>query len=670
MELIKVLRLRATKATVDERLSMNNTGSVYKGGFTDVRLEIYVETISEPQITPPPGQPITAPISYDEFELKFIKIAKLAISGQAPEPDIVKKYSNSYSRYGDNRTEVLDYIVPDFISRCAYSELISRKYSIKSATNESSTYYQIIQDPWQDEPPLQRNYGVDNYFLNDSTRLAINWYLPGSQSVSYFNQEYSKGLTGGVNYSNNDGSETYNRFLYQPGKTPSIPFVQDESDIQFSKEEKKKISKTIIALNNTRGNQMFVLSSNDIKLFGTSSEPDIFPGNVNDLDIIDKFIGIWKNKVPNYDLKLCEPSYFPSVTNLNFKSPVGTQSSGTPSNDNQAIVKNTPDEVKFKLSIVYDTNIPIKAGQDMPDVNIYVGDPPKEGEFLFDEDEFDDLYLLDDEYREVEFQGEGESIQTLKELADIDEELKKQKESGEVLPPLPPVGEVNPNLPAKSAGGTGGDLRFPLEFNGVPYYAQWDSRWGSDGYSVKNSSGAKIKTCFEDKGVESNLKTSGCGVTSVTMVINFWAKKGKTGGKFTTPREMGDAFSRNGGRVCGAGSAMSDGVKRYLENNFGLTWKFLAEEKLNQALKKGYPVVIGGQQYVGFTPTGTAISKTTSGHYMVATGIDSEGYMRINDPGYKLTSVVAAFANGKVKGGANTPRSVVLIYPKGESAPV
>ena len=40
------------------------------------------------------------------------------------------------------------------------------------------------------------------------------------------------------------------------------------------------------------------LSSNDIKLFGTSSEPDIFPGNVNDLDIIDKFIGIWKNKVP------------------------------------------------------------------------------------------------------------------------------------------------------------------------------------------------------------------------------------------------------------------------------------------------------------------------------------------------------------------------------------
>ena len=212
-----------------------------------------------------------------------------------------------------------------------------------------------------------------------------------------------------MNYSNNDGSETYNRFLYQPGKTPSIPFVQDESDIQFSKEEKKKISKTIIALNNTSGNQMFVLSSNDIKLFGTSSEPDIFPGNVNDLDIIDKFIGIWKNKVPNYDLKLCEPSYFPSVTNLNFKSPVGTQSSGTPSNDNQAIVKNTPDEVKFKLSIIYDTNIPIKAGQDMPDVNIYVGDPPKEGEFLFDEDEFDDLYLLDDEFREVEFDGESEA---------------------------------------------------------------------------------------------------------------------------------------------------------------------------------------------------------------------------------------------------------------------
>lgn len=403
MELIKVLRLRPSTTTIEERLPytvVQQTG--YKGAISDVRLEVYVENVT--------SQDAVNPTSYDEFELKFIEISKVSVGGQAPTAEPVKRYSNINGQFGDTRTEAMQYVIIDFITRNAYSILMNRKsYSYTDAEKQAPTYYKVVQDPWLDEPPLIRSYGNDPYFLNNGLKISVFWTDSNTPEA------------GGVDYSNEDGSESYNKSLIYPGKTPSVPFIQDAQDIEYAKSEKKKISKTILGVDNsTEASRFYTISSNDIKITGTGSVDnsiirDNFSGDVLDIDIINKFIDIWKKKVPNYDLKICQPSYYPGLIDLEFKSPLENANGLTPSNDNQPPQSSDPNEVKFKLSIVYDKNTPIKADTDAPNINIYVGDAPKEGEFLFDEDEFDDLSLLDDEYVEVPFDAEEESPSNLSE---------------------------------------------------------------------------------------------------------------------------------------------------------------------------------------------------------------------------------------------------------------
>ena len=462
MKLVKVLRIRPSETEVMNRLSVitfDDTGAAlngnsvgpterqdlfvpqvaFKGGYEDVRLEVYEQSFTL-------GEQIIQDVfsvneSWYEFELKFIKLFKTRSPGSSPPPDIVKKYSNYKNQYGDTKEEALEYIIEDFIVRNAFAKLMDNKFNMSESEKKSKTYYKIIQNPWQDEPPLERNYGVDPYFLTNKTRIQISWHLPFTNgTVSFFEQEYAVGLTGGFNYSNNDGSESYNKFITVLD-LPSCPvagdlepgFYQKEADIKFAKDEKKTLIKSLSAFSEDANGKKYayVLSSNDIKPFESTTppvegqvfgpndelfkynEPDTFPGDVKDLEIINKFIDIWKKKVPNYDLKLCVPNFYPSDANLVFKDP-GTQSLTTPNPDNQSPTQNTADDVKFNLSVVYDENIRIRAGEDFPNIEIYVGDPPKkEGEFLFEEDEFDELYLLDDEYVETEFRGNEEAPITL-----------------------------------------------------------------------------------------------------------------------------------------------------------------------------------------------------------------------------------------------------------------
>jgi hypothetical protein len=91
MNLVKVLRLRERNVSIDGRLStVASQNGQYKGSISDVRLEIYFENVQ--QLTSPGEQIIGSPTSWDEFELKFIEIAKPTLSGQAPEPDTVQRY--------------------------------------------------------------------------------------------------------------------------------------------------------------------------------------------------------------------------------------------------------------------------------------------------------------------------------------------------------------------------------------------------------------------------------------------------------------------------------------------------------------------------------------------------------------------------------------------------
>ena len=54
---------------------------------------------------------------------------------------------------------------------------------------------------------------------------------------------------------------------------------------------------------------------------------------------------------------------------------------------------------------------------------------------------------------------------------------------------------------------------------------------------------------------------------------------------------------------------------------------------------------------------------------MCATGIDSSGRMRVNDPGYAPIGAIAGFSGTTVVGGGVTPRNSGTLYPKSQSAP-
>ena len=564
--------------------------------------------------------------------------------------------------------------------------------------------------------------GVDN--ADDSSTLPTSSWVIDEDSVNPINDFDNNGIDDSFEGPFSEGLFRDKSYIFGKKVTIELPEGVKEENLVWTNKmdnlqyisnslpEGSEYKKTILIPTGFTGSNgepgmrpVEVTETKPIIQYFENSYENAFKDSNIILEVIERFksMVISKNGIRDYDLKLCSPDS-ESCKFIDYISPLEDIKPEVEAPVEAPVGAPPVDNGKIKLNIQglfdawdYDTDVTpgssqsvfeIKAKTDMPSFLVWTGEIPK----TEDIDVFIDLEL-DDEYLETDFVGEGENLLTFEDSEAIEEELRSQNNNNnnnnnnnEGTGGDEGTGggtgdkgtsdfkaENLTNLPAVSDPGKTQTQKFPLEFNGVPYYAQWDSRWGKQTYSEKNSSGAVTETCKEKNGSESNLKTSGCGVTSVVMVINYWAKKGKTGGKFTTPSQMAEIFSRNEGRVCGSGSRMgTEGVRKYLEKEFGLTWKLLGSgnEVLNKALKKGYPIVIGGQKYSGLMPDGKIRNSTTDGHYMVATGIDSEGYIRINDPGYATAKVISAFANGKVTGGDNTPRYNVLIWPKGQSAPV
>ena len=138
--------------------------------------------------------------------------------------------------------------------------------------------------------------------------------------------------------------------------------------------------------------------------------------------------------------------------------------------------------------------------------------------------------------------------------------------------------------------------------------------------------------CYID-GVPKSVATSGCGATSVSMVIAYL-----TGNTSQTPYTLFKWAYDNGyydgdglGHSCLTKLASLYGVKgTWIENDASL---------ITEALQEGHPVI---------AHMGPGIF-TTEGHYIVLRGITDDGYVLVNDPGnrnrnryaYKLSTVVA-----------------------------
>lgn len=139
----------------------------------------------------------------------------------------------------------------------------------------------------------------------------------------------------------------------------------------------------------------------------------------------------------------------------------------------------------------------------------------------------------------------------------------------------------------------------------IPHFIQWDERWGYEKYGSEY------------------MAISGCGPTSLAMVV-----VGLTGNTNINPKVIAEFSEENGYVVDGVGSAwtlMSDGAE-----NFGLRSEELplSEDSIIDTLKSGQPIIAS-------MGPGTF---TTSGHFVVLTGVDKNNRIIINDSDSKIRS--------------------------------
>lgn len=142
------------------------------------------------------------------------------------------------------------------------------------------------------------------------------------------------------------------------------------------------------------------------------------------------------------------------------------------------------------------------------------------------------------------------------------------------------------------------DLTEEASMDSVPLFVQWDKHWGYEKYSGNF------------------FAASGCGPTTLSMVVVYL-----THNREASPLAVAKYSKEAGYSVDGSGSSwtlISEGCRHY-----GVKAKTVAldESRMKAELDEGHPIVVN----VGpgdFTDTG---------HFMVITGYDDEGFS-INDP--------------------------------------
>jgi hypothetical protein len=280
-------------------------------------------------------------------------------------------------------------------------DFIGDGINVLISKQNNNEVFEIIQDPWLDIPPKRRNFGYDSYYLNNGSEVTINW-TQNEKSV------------GGVKWSNDDGME----LLVSKGGESKSTIIK---------------TVTIFAPDSYQGeNKTLKITRLGIEYLFTDTKDYEYSGLVLDKEILNDVISRWNSKVPNYTLSLCDPDYIKCEI-IPYISPVDEL-------ENIDKKLETPEEtksIKEKLNVIIPKDLQIKVRQDVS-FKIFVGEPPKtEKPFVdgFDFGDGDDLsdLLLEDEFREVEFEGLSESESLLQE------EISKGQQSFDkgTTPPLP-----------------------------------------------------------------------------------------------------------------------------------------------------------------------------------------------------------------------------------------
>jgi|GEM_PF-2865819 len=137
---------------------------------------------------------------------------------------------------------------------------------------------------------------------------------------------------------------------------------------------------------------------------------------------------------------------------------------------------------------------------------------------------------------------------------------------------------------------------------------------------------------------KSTIASSGCGPTSAAMVISSY-------GKSVDPPTMAGIFADNGFRVCGQGTAYAAFTDQSTLGQFGMTGNQVDQDAMMALLKQNKPIVAAMSPSIF----------TSSGHFIVLTGVDSDGNITVNDPNKTCYTI-----NGANNCSGHIPSSYVL----------
>lgn len=149
------------------------------------------------------------------------------------------------------------------------------------------------------------------------------------------------------------------------------------------------------------------------------------------------------------------------------------------------------------------------------------------------------------------------------------------------------------------------DLTEELKPGEIPLFLQWDKRWGYERYGNQM------------------IAVDGCGPVCLSMIA-----AGLLQDASLNPLNIARFAEKNGYYVDGSGSSwslMSDGARQ-----LGLSAEELSldESVIRNQLQAGHPVacIMGPGDF------------TTSGHFIVLTGMNGDGTVKVNDPNSRIRS--------------------------------
>ena len=139
--------------------------------------------------------------------------------------------------------------------------------------------------------------------------------------------------------------------------------------------------------------------------------------------------------------------------------------------------------------------------------------------------------------------------------------------------------------------------------NNFPYYNQSDPKWGNVNYGT------------------GTISSSGCGPTSMAMML-------KSFGTNVTPVETADWSLRNGFRVPNQGTSWS--YFPAVSKAYGINGTDLGKNinAVSDSLRNGKAVIASMKPY----------TFTKGGHFIVLSGVDPSGMIKVNDPASKERS--------------------------------